>query len=365
MQKKIIALAVAGLVSGAAFAQSNVTVYGVADGYYGRVSATGKMSNNYFNSGGLSGSRIGLRGAEDLGGGLKAVFEYEMAFNLDNTGATANAINDASGSNGLTGTRQSYVGLGGGFGTVVLGRLQTPGYYIGKFDALASAAISPQAVLAGKLGTTIAPSNNGRVNNAIAYLSPNFSGFSAVVAYGSGEENTTGAEKESVQGLGLNYENGPIGVGYVFHHVTNVGANNVAAVDMPNLSEHMIGGSYNFGVVKLLASYQNKKVSGAGLTSPATNRDKLYQIGLVAPVGAGNVHLAWGKLKLDTTAAADDAKSWTLAYTHGFSKRTTGYVGYNHTSNDGDNLTGGTAGILTPTPGGSSKALVVGMRHTF
>ena len=365
MQKKLIAVAVAGLMSGAAFAQSNVTIYGVADGYYGRLSATGKMSNNYFNSGGLSGSRLGFRGQEALGGGLKAVFEYELAFNLDNNGNVANAINDASVANGLTTTRQSYVGLGGSFGTVVLGRLQTPGFYIGKFDALASSAISPQAILAANLGSTIAPNNNGRVNNAIAYLSPNFSGFSAVVAYGSGEENTQSADKESVTGLGLNYENGPIAAGYVYHHVSNVGANNVANVDCPNLNEHMIGASYNFGVVKVLGSYQNMKLSGAGLASPATNRNNLWQLGVVAPVGAGNVHLAYGKTNIKTTAAADNGKSWTLAYTHGFSKRTTGYVGYNHTDNDGDNLTGGTAGILTPTRGGSSKAFVVGMNHKF
>lgn len=368
MQKKLIALAVAGLVSGAAFAQSNVTVYGVADGYYGRLSADGKMSNNYFNSGGLSGSRIGLRGHEDLGNGLKAVFEYEMAFNLDNTGTTAGAINstNAAGGNGLTGTRQSYVGLGGGFGTVVLGRLQTPGYYIGKFDALASSAISPQAVLAANAGSTIAPNNNGRVNNAIAYLSPNFSGFSAVIAYGSGEEHTQNVEKESVFGLGLNYENGPIAVGIAHHRVGNVGANNSAPGDVnPNLTENMIGASYNFGVVKVLGSYQDGKLSGAGLTSPVTNRDKIYQIGLVAPIGAGNIHFAYGKYKQNSTSASDDGKSWALAYTHSLSKRTTAYAGYNHTTNDGDNLTGGTAGILTPTPGGKSNALVFGMRHTF
>lgn len=353
MQKKIIALAVAGLVSGAAFAQSNVTIYGVADGYYARLSATGQMSNNHFNSGGLSGSRLGFRGNEDLGGGLKAVFEYELAFNLDNTsGGAGTAINNAAGSNGLTGTRQSYVGLGGGFGTVVLGRLQTPGYYIGKFDALASAAISPQAVLVNKAGWTIAPNNNGRVNNSVAYMSPTFSGFSAVVAYGSGEENIQNAEKESVTGLGLNYANGPLAVGYVYHRVGNVGANNVANAAFPNLTENMIGASYDFGVAKVLGSWQNKKVTG-------TATDKLWQLGVVAPVGAGNVHFAYGKLDMD--AANSDAKSWTLAYTHGFSKRTTGYVGYNRTTNSSAQ----NAGILTPAAGGSSNAFVTGLRHTF
>jgi predicted porin len=100
----------------------------------------------------------------------------------------------------------------------------------------------------------------------------------------------------------------------------------------PNLSEHMIGASYDFGAVKVLGSYQNMKLSGGGLTSPATNRNNLWQLGVVAPVGAGNVHLAYGKTNIKTTPAADNGKSWTLAYTHGFSKRTTGYVGYNYTT---------------------------------
>ena len=353
MQKKIITLAVAGLVSGAAFAQSNVTIYGVADAYYGRLTADGKMSNNHINSGGLSGSRLGFRGNEDLGGGLKAVFEYELAFSLDNTGSSANAINDASGSNGLTGTRQSYVGLGGGFGTVVAGRLQTPGYYVGKFDAFAAAAISPQNILAGgALKSTISPTNHGRVNNAVAYMSPTMSGFSGVLAYGTGEEVTPGAEKENVWGLGLNYAGGPIAAGYVHHRVNNVGANNAANATFPDLKENMIGLSYDAKVVKVLGSYQDHRVTGSG-------KSKLWQLGAVAPVGAGNVHFAYGKL--NPTGDSNDSKSWTLAYTHGLSKRTTAYVGYNRTTNESR----ATAGILTPTAGGNSRAFVAGMRHSF
>jgi len=353
MQKKIITLAIAGLVSGAAFAQSNVTIYGVADAFYGRLTATGKMSNNHIGSGGLSGSRLGFKGSEDLGGGLKAVFEYELAFNLDNTGSPVNAINDASGSNGLTGTRQSFVGLGGGFGTIVAGRLQTPGYYVGRFDAFSASQIGPQAILGGgALRSTISPTNHGRVNNAVAYLSPTMSGFSAVLAYGTGEETTPGAEKENVWGLGLNYAQGPIAAGFAHHRVNNVGANNVANATFPDLKENMIGLSYDAKVVRVLGSYQDHRVTGSGTS-------KLWQLGAVAPVGAGNVHFAYGKL--DRTGSNNDSKSWTLAYTHGLSKRTTAYVGYNRTTNESL----ATAGILAPNPGGTSKAFVAGMRHSF
>lgn len=352
MQKKIIALAVAGLVSGAAFAQSNVTIYGVADGYYGHVSATGGTSVNAFNSGGLSGSRLGFRGAEDLGGGLKAVFEYEMAFNLDNTG-NGTAINNAATGNGINATRQSYVGLAGGFGTFVLGRLQTPGYYVGKFDALASAAISPQAILAGgsrliggAVQSTIAPNNNARLNNAIAYISPAMSGFSATLAYATGEQGA--GSKENVWGLGLNYANGPLTVGYVHHNISNY-----AAAAANDATENLIGGAYNFGAFSILGSWQDAKLDNTG-------RNKLWQLGAVAPVGKGNVHFAYGKT--DMAAGNMDARSWTLAYTHGFSKRTTGYVGYNRTSND----SGQAVGLLAaPTAGGRTNGFVTGLRHTF
>jgi predicted porin len=356
MQKKIIALAIAGLASTAAFAQTNVTVYGVADVYYGNFSAKGTDGLSAINSGGLSGSRVGFRGAEDLGNGLKAVFEYELAFNIDNTGTTAGAINstNAAGGNGLTGTRQSFLGLAGGFGTVVAGRLQTPGYYVGKFDALASAAISPQAILAANRGVTIAPSNNGRVNNAAAYISPTFSGFSAVAAYGFGEETVNRADKESVIGLGLNYANGPIAAGYVYHKVNNVGATNVANVRFSDLKEHMVGASYDFGMVKLLASYQT-----VDATRVRNDEDKIWQVGAVVPVGKGNVHAAYGKLSRD--ASSSDSKSWTVAYTYGLSKRTTAYAGYNSTSNDSL----ATAGVLTPVAGGKSRGFVTGLRHTF
>jgi predicted porin len=359
MQKKLIAVAVAGLVSGAAFAQSNVTISGVADAYYGRLSGTGYKSYNAVNSGGLSGSRIAFNGAEDLGNGLKAIFQMEQAFDLT----------DGGGFGSTNSTRQSYVGLAGSFGAVVAGRLQTPGYYVGKFDALASAAISPQAILAkglmigGAVASTIAPSNNGRLNSAAAYLSPNFGGFSAVVAGSTSNyisEDATVTDTATDQGawaLGLNYAIGPVAVGFVHHNIQNFavsGANPGAAT--ADAKENMFGASYNAGFLTVLGSYQDAKLKDA-------DKNKLYQVGVVVPVGAGNIHFAYGKLdmKLDTM----DAKSMTVAYTHGLSKRTTAYAGYNKTDNkDGQSLGLTNVNIATGSSS-SAKGLVVGLRHTF
>ena len=115
MQKKIIALAVAGLVSGVAFAQTNVTVYGVVDQGYAysssnaAVNGTNKFSG--IKDGGLSGSRFGFKGEEALGNGLKAIFTLEYGKDGDNNSDVSNFF-----------TRQSFVGLSSNYGTFTLGR---------------------------------------------------------------------------------------------------------------------------------------------------------------------------------------------------------------------------------------------------
>ena len=121
MQKKLIALAIAAAASSTAFAQTNVQIYGIADvGYVGIDRDHFKFQNN-INSGVLSTSRIGFKGAEDLGNGLKAIFTLEYGLLLDqNTSIGASTNNVAN-------ARQQFVGLTGGFGTVVAGRLQTAG----------------------------------------------------------------------------------------------------------------------------------------------------------------------------------------------------------------------------------------------
>lgn len=364
MQKKLIALAVAAAAA-PAFAQSNVTISGVADAYYARIANDGYEKINAINSGGLSGSRIAFNGAEDLGNGLKAIFQLEQGVDLTDNG-------------GWNGTRQSYVGLAGSFGAVVAGRLQTPGYYVGKFDALASAAISPQAILStgpmigGAVGSTIAPSNNGRLNSAIAYLSPNFGGFSAVVAASTSNyrseqaivDTSTTEEDEGAYAIGLNYAIGPVAVGFVHHNIQNY-----AGVDDLDAKENMIGASFNAGFLTVLGSYQNAKLKGA-------ETNNLWQLGVVVPVGAGNIHAAFGKLKMKDGVDLG-AKSYTVAYTHALSKRTTAYTGYNVTTNeDGQSLGVGrtfpgtstgvsVAGGIPVEAGGKAKALVVGVRHTF
>ena len=368
MQKKLIALAIAGLVSAPAFAQSNVTIYGVADAGL----AWGEHGDRDFSgvlSGVLSGSRIGFKGTEDLGNGLKAVFTLEQGFSIDN-----GAENDST----KAFQRQAFVGLSGGFGTVSLGRQYAPGYDF-QYDALVSAIISPQAILSGKPfggafaenGLTINPGTPARWDNSLAY-NGSFGAIRARAIYSFGGNETgndvTGvdADSDDMMGVGLEYANGPLKVGGVYHYLKD--ALDVAGSD--DQQEWLLGGSYNFGMLTLAGSYQQAKNA-----SYVEDLDvDLWQVGVIVPVGAaGNVHLAYGEAEYD--AEGDDAKSksYTLAYTHALSKRTTAYVGYNRTDNDlglalGPISSGASYNAVTDVLSGTgeeSDLVAVGIRHTF
>ena len=171
MNKKQSAVAIgavlAGLPSAPVMAQSNATLYGVVDAYF----SYGKMGDNKktgIDSGGLTGSRVGFRGTEDLGNGLAAVFALEYAL--------LNDANEGIGTNGLR-ARQQFVGLKGSFGFAGLGRQYAPGYYAFKYDGAIGTPWGPQAMLGIKAGATIVPASPARANNALNYVSPNMGGL--------------------------------------------------------------------------------------------------------------------------------------------------------------------------------------------
>lgn len=348
MQKKFLAVAVAGLLSHPAFAQSNVTIYGVADAFLASYNGSGKRVTGV-DSGGLNSSRLGFKGSEDLGNGLKAVFLYEFGTLKIDQGSN----------NGINSTRQSYVGLSGGFGTVVGGRLQTPGYNAAvKYDAATAMIISPVRVLTGQArGKTLSITSQGgqaRQNNAVAYVSPKFSGVTGTVAYAFGEQDGAPADekRQGVAALGLDYDGGPLAVNYTYQQIDNFGGD--GALD---INEHFVGASYDLGVLRVVGSWQTRR------DDQADTSDRFWNLGAVVPVGpSGKVHVAYAKARLDR---ADDAKAWSLAYTHTLSKRTALYGGYTRLGNDGNQTFGLLNGITSSDPGRSVSALALGMRHTF
>lgn len=324
MKKTLIALAVLA-ASGAAMAQSSVTLYGVADGFIGskkvEVAGVGQRQT-VVSSAGINGSRWGLKGAEDLGNGIKAVFQFESGFNLD-TGASAQ--------NGTLFSRQAFGGLSGAFGTVSLGRQYSAydglhGAVNQNYDAATFNAASGGAI--GGVSANGLRDYTSRVDNSVAYTSPSFSGFSGQVVYGFGENKNTvlpGVSNKATDNasIALTYANGPITAGVAYQEektaAVAVPATVPATVAQDKLKYSLIGGSYDFGVAKLLGSYNTAK--------NGSTKDKEGQIGVVVPFGAAAVSAGYARSKSESAGVSNTGKGFSLLATYDMSKRTRLYAG--------------------------------------
>jgi predicted porin len=383
MQKKLIALAIAGLASTGALAQTNVTIWGVADvGYANGTSdrtaaAGGDAKFSGLTTGVLSGSRLGFRAQEDLGGGMTAGALYEFG-TLNPDGGNAASFASVSGMGAI---RQSYVFLSGkDWGTVQAGRIYTPGTNTFlKFEAENGAYFGPNNRLATGINNTIdGGSDRSRLNNSVAWLSPNWSGFSGQVQYSFGENGNAAVgttDDQRFWGLGVDYTKGPLAVGVAYHNFNDY-LGTVAGAATRDLTEWIVGGSYDFGMVKLFGSYQDfdgdnmASIGGAAAALAKIDGD-LYQIGASIPVfKVGTITVSYADLDRNTTSAAGvktsaDADGFGISYRHNLSKRTTLYVGYNDISNDRGSAVSVGAGIGAPTAGKDSSGYAMGMRHTF
>ncbi|WP_398312554.1 porin [Zoogloea sp.] len=403
MQKKLIALAVAGLASTGAFAQANVTVYGVADASFDVVKISGDANNELGNMTRVStnSSLIGFKGAEALGNGLTAVFQYESAVGFDNAGA-------------LGANRDSYVGLAGGFGTVVLGNLTGPTRALGAaLDVNAGATgIGANSALLGKLGNNLLGSIDGnstysaagnpacgrssvctsifdtRWKNAIAYVSPSFAGLNATVAYVANENKTFNGQGPALNtsgyDVGLKYANGPV-MAAVTYNAVNLGDNNAQfGGDSTKVSDLRIGGSFSFGAASIRALFDLARADN--YTQPnATKLGKVtqavYGLGAtfnVTPASKllGQVYVA-RDLKVNGSSSDDTgAKLFEIGVEHSLSKRTMLKATYALINNDkgaaydfGINAVGinSATGVNNTfsTVGGTVQGLSLGLRHTF
>ena len=236
MKKSLIALAVLGL-SSAAMAQSSVTLYGVADAGVGKVkSATNDGSNKTeFLSGSLmnnGNSRIGVRGIEDLGSGLKVGFNFESGLDLDDGGIV----------NGTMWGRQANMWLGGNWGTFKLGRQYTVSNLVeNTFDLTGAANYS---VIANTYNYGTHLGIGARAPSAFSYVTPTFGGLTAGVAYVTKKDVLAYAGADSyVWDAGLMYNNGPIAAG--------VSANKLQG----SKTAYQAGGSFKFGSFAVAGSY--------------------------------------------------------------------------------------------------------------
>ncbi len=349
MKKSLVALAALAVV-GAASAQSSVTLFGVVDATYaygsGSVSNKSQLTNSGYNS-----SRLGFRGVEDLGGGLSASFWLEAGVNNDNgSGAntsTNNQATGATGGGGLTFNRRSTVSLNGGFGEVRLGRDYTPQFWnLTVFDPFGTNGVGTTQTLNSSLGgpTTV------RASNAIGYFLPgNLGGFYGQAQYYLGENASNLANKKDGNGLAarVGYANGPINVALAASQTKFLTG---------NIKAWNLGGQYDLGVAKIMAHYNQDKISGGA-------DGKGFLIGGLVPVGAGEIRLAYSTYKIDTAGADPRSNKLALGYVHNLSKRTALYATYAHVNNKNgaaQSLNGSVTGAND-----NSNGYDFGIKHSF
>lgn len=365
MKKSLIALAVLA-ASGAAMAQSSVTIYGVADVWVGSSKqkstlggVTAKQSSTLMGDGGVAGSRIGFRGTEDLGGGLKANFVIETGLDFDAPSTTA------------LGDRDIYVGLSGSFGEVKLGQTYSA------YDDLRGATDHSFDANFASTDAVFVP-YNGNPNNTIRYNSPSFGGFSGAVSYSLGEDKNLNTPQSASDTFSLlvKYENGPLMVGFA-HQSEEYGTNNqpglitslnaietalgvlpanlTTAPDGSETKYNLLGASYDFGVAKLVGSYNTVKYTEIGWTGDL--KAKEYQVGVEVPVtsaltvAGGYAQSKWKQTNVNFAKAS----GFTLAANYTLSKRTSVYAAFNQNKVKID----GVAGDLKDT------LYAVGVTHRF
>lgn len=334
MKTPFLTLALVGALTGTASAQTNVTIYGVADVGVSRTDTNTTEPTWGVTSGQQNGSRIGFRGTEDLGGGLSAIFTLENGYNVD-TGAL--------GQGGRLFGRQAFVGLASTtLGTFKLGRQYTLNHdALTVFDPFGTnlAGNTENAIpgsgalglpglpyfLAGSivgLGTATpasglvlgaSPNVDVRLDNSLVYQTSNLGGFTGALQYGLGEQagSFSNGRQMAVSGT---YSNGPIAAVATYTNARNA----TGAIDQKS---YLLGGTYNFGVAKLHAGYQDNQLE-AGAATLLESRTLL--LGTTVPVGVGNLLASW--IRADDKNSDAKSDQVALGYTHPLSKRTNFYT---------------------------------------
>jgi predicted porin len=339
MKKHLLALAVAGVVAAPAMAQ-NVSVYGIVDTAIqsydnGLVASPSSITRS--NDGVLASSRLGIKGSEDLGGGMKAVVNLEQSL-TPSTGA------------GTNWTRAAFVGLAGAFGEVRLGKGDTT--YTQDIDSGVSQA--GNLALRPKIHTTAASGVSGEiggdVDNAVRYISPSMNGLSLELGFATNASTATTDAQTDISDVFLKYEKGPLKA-----LIGNAKQNNATSTSKADFTAY--GVSYDFGVASV-------GLSGSSADANLAGDVKTTILSAKAPLGNGlAVHLVRGTASVSGVSNAEGSGT-TIALTKAMSKRTTVYAGYTSVSSKSAatfTMTGVTAGALDSDP----TAMTVGISHSF
>lgn len=365
-----ISAAVLTVLSSAAAAQSSVTIYGRIDGglVSGKFDPSG--TRTLMQSGSYSGSRLGFRGVEDMGGGLKAGFQMEGALNVDTgTGGTNNAFAFNRGSHVSVGSTNA--------GEVSLGKMYMPMFWVYLasdpgigglgLGSMGASILQQHTALTGKTGW------GGFYDNAVRYRTPNMSGLKGELAYSFGAEGTNATKNDAkTTGANLQYENGPmyVGAGYQKYTTTVLGTTAGTFAGDSNQTTWMLAGRYNIAPGVVGVNYGKTSNSSACLAAGNVNGCDMstFAINTRWDFGPNAVDVSWAQLKA-SSGSLNGAKANTLAlgYTYKLSKRSWLYAQYSKMNNNSASAWGlnGGMGIANGTKGFSPQVMAVGLHHQF
>jgi predicted porin len=323
MNKTLTTLAALALTAAAApaLAQSSVTLFGVLDV---NARAVKNDATQYrLDKDGLNSSRLGIRGTEDLGGGLKAHFWLEGAVDPDTGG-------------GGTWQRRSTLGLQGGFGELRMGREKNPnGLTVEQLDPFSDTGMG--AV------TRVISNSITRSSNQITYYTPGSDGFFGQVAVAAGE----GAVGNKHTGGRLGYRTKTLSA------IVSYGTTELTGTT--DLDRFVVGGTYDFGSFKLFGQYVN---SEAG-----TAEQDVYLLGATAKVAGLDLRASYQKMDGGGSISSQSADKISLGLSKSLSRRTAIYGNYSNISNTGTNFTVATGSPLSV--GNDSSGYEIGVRHSF
>ena len=349
MKKSLLAAAALTAFVGAASAQSSVTLFGIVDLAARNVNNGSGGSLKTVSPNGQGSSRLGFRGIEYLGGGLKAGFWLEGDLSLDTGGGpTAGNGNTA---NSQTWQRRSTVSLMGSFGEVRMGRdyvptfTNTSTYDIWSYQGVSTIANVRGAFLgSGGAGTAV------RANNTISYFLPTLGGAYGQVTVAAGEGAQATANKYT--GARLGYAAGPLNVSAAYGKTDKISG--LTMID--DLKTVSIGGSYSLGFATVLAAYEKSDYS--------TSYQKLGTVAGLIPIGAGTIKLSY--TKAGSNVSTYQAKLLGAGYVYDLSKRTSLGLGYGRVDNGpGGKFTASGNGPAGLKAGETSTGYDVSIIHKF
>jgi predicted porin len=372
MKKGIVALAVLGAFSGAALAQSSVTLYGILDVNYmweekpttvgtGTATRVQQESVSAINGGHQAGNRWGLRGSEALGGGWNAIFTLESGFDIDR---------GASAQGGRLFGRQAWVGLSSGMGDLVAGRIASFSSGTGSFDMFGRTDPFGTGFGLASLGQTFYSANALRIDNTIAYRTPVWGGFRGGLGYSTrvdGAEVAPGGNNAKAFISGLQFETGPFWAALTYDSVDF--GDTIPNAD--NQNHLQLGATFDLGPVRLHGGYANQSNvrgvavgGGSGvfgqLPAGASFDSDSFMLGVTWKIGAFEVLGSYQWLDADSGRVGNvtfepDYNIWAVGGKYNMSRRTNLYASY--ASRDAD-------GSLTDNAF-NFKQFAVGINHRF